>query len=182
MLHSMEVSIMNQNSKMFWSCFLVGLFLSIALPSSVVFAELSISWVEIFGGQMDDEAYSIVKGNDGYVIAGITNSSGFGQYDVWLIKTDLVGNPVLNQTFGISAHHSHTSMLKTDEDSYIFLGSTRDNMGFRDFWVAKINVVNQEWTEFLILFLLAVVVILVLVLLIRKKSWLFKQTTLKERK
>jgi len=93
---------------------------------------------------MEDEAYSIVKGNDGYVIGGITNSSGFGQYDAWLIKTDFSGSVEWNHTYGDSSYDVAHSVVVTAYGGYAFPGSTRDNMGFRDFWVAKINGVNEE--------------------------------------
>ena len=42
-----------------------------------------------FGGPGADEAFSVIKASDGgYVVTGSTTSSGAGNEDVWLFKTD----------------------------------------------------------------------------------------------
>ncbi len=140
---------MNQRFKTILNCFLVGLFLSVIVPSSVVFAEPSINWVETFGGQMDDEAYSIVMANDGYVIAGITNSSGFGQYDAWLIKTDFFGSVQWNHTYGDSSYDVAHSVVVTNDGGYAFAGSTAPvGYNYSDFWLVKVDSLgNLEWTK-----------------------------------
>jgi len=50
-------------------------------------------WQKTFGGKYDDEAYAIVKTDDGgFIIAGYTESFGNGGRDVYLIKIDKDGN------------------------------------------------------------------------------------------
>ena len=45
-------------------------------------------WNQTYGGSADSVLYSIIQvTNNGYVLAGFTNSSSTGQ-DVWLVKTD----------------------------------------------------------------------------------------------
>jgi hypothetical protein len=140
---------MHQHFRILESCFFVGLFFSVALPISLAFADTSINWVEIFGAQMDDEAYSIAMGNDGYVIAGITNSSGFGQYDAWLIKTDFFGLVEWNHTYGDSSYDVAHSVAVTPDGGYAFAGSTTP-IGYNnsDYWLAKVDSLgNLEWTQ-----------------------------------
>ena len=53
----------------------------------------NITWTKTCGGAGDDEGNAVHQASDGtYVIAGITNSFGAGDYDMYLIKTDLNGN------------------------------------------------------------------------------------------
>ncbi|MGE5574514.1 MAG: hypothetical protein ACM3UL_00110, partial [Ignavibacteria bacterium] len=61
----------------------------------------NLKWFKSYGGNMTDICRSMVATRDGgYALAGLTNSFGKGQHDVWLIKLDGLGNMVWNQTYG----------------------------------------------------------------------------------
>ena len=53
----------------------------------------AMEWEQTYGGRFEDIALSLIVTSDGgYAIAGITDSFGAGRYDLWLVKTDELGN------------------------------------------------------------------------------------------
>jgi hypothetical protein len=81
----------------------------------------------------------VTSSDGGFTLACITQTPTFGDGVFWLVKVDSYGNLELNQTYGLSAHHSHTSLLVTGDQNYILAGSTRDSLGYRDFWMVEIG-------------------------------------------
>jgi outer membrane protein assembly factor BamA len=53
---------------------------------------------EIFGGAKYDSARDLVFSGDGYIIAGLTTSSGIGYVDAFLLKLDGRGKQVWKNT------------------------------------------------------------------------------------
>jgi len=52
-------------------------------------------WNKTFGGYGSDEGYSVTETSDGgFILVGSTESFGNGSSDLWLIKTDALGNTV----------------------------------------------------------------------------------------
>jgi hypothetical protein len=53
----------------------------------------NVQWNKAYGGTYYEFAHALVQMSDGgYALAGRTNSSGAGDYDFWLVKTDAHGN------------------------------------------------------------------------------------------
>ena len=62
------------------------------------------NWIEIFGGEFDDEAHGLCLTPDGgYALMGRTRSFGAGSYDFWLVKANYFGDTVWTRTYGSSA-------------------------------------------------------------------------------
>jgi hypothetical protein len=95
-------------------------------------------WNKTIGGDSDDHGYAIIRVPDGYVIAGDTKSygnsrtSGVDASDIYLVKTDLDGNPVWNKTFGGKYDEIANSLAAVD-DGYVIAGSTKSHNNSRDY-------------------------------------------------
>ena len=114
-----------------------------------VSAEITENWVRNFDGGGDDEALDVAVAKDGYVMVGITNSSGFGQYDAWLIKTDSSGMMEWSQHYGGMLNDAAYSVVATDDGGYVLAGSTSSfGGGSADFWLIKVDSTGSiEWNH-----------------------------------
>jgi len=109
-----------------------------------------VQWNQTYGGTGDDEGYSVVQTTDnGYAIAGYTNSSGHGGYDGWLIKTDSSGNMQWNQTYGGTGGDHVYSMLQTRYGGYALSGVTNSfGTGAEDAWLINTDSAgNIQWNQ-----------------------------------
>ena len=141
---------MQQNWTIIKGLVLVGLiFLAITIPAYVLSAEPSTKWINTYGGAGDDEGYSVTNSDNGFVFVGITNSSGLGQYDVLLIKTDSIGSMEWNRTYGGSFNDRAYSVVTTINGGYALAGSTNSfGSGDVDYWLIKVDSEgNLEWTQ-----------------------------------
>lgn len=96
-------------------------------------------WNNTFGGNSDDEGYSVQQTVDGgYIIAGYTESFGAGLNDVFLVKADASGNQVWTKTFGGAQDDEGYSVLQTNDGGYLVGGVTSSyGAGSRDMWMIK---------------------------------------------
>jgi len=82
-------------------------------------------WSQTFGGTGDDYCSSVQQTTDGgYIITGETYSFINGSYDVYLIKTDVNGIELWDQTFGGASYDWGNSVQQTNDGGYIIAGQT----------------------------------------------------------
>ncbi|HII07063.1 MAG TPA: hypothetical protein HA349_07075 [Methanotrichaceae archaeon] len=104
-------------------------------------------WDVTIGGSKNDGASSILETEDGYIIAGTTESYGSGGKDVWLVKSDAGGKRVWEKTFGKDGDERGNFVLET-EDGYVIVGVTEsEGSGERDMWIAKTDSEGEKVWE-----------------------------------
>jgi hypothetical protein len=96
-------------------------------------------WDKTFGGANDDDASSVQQTTDGgYIVAGTTSSYGAGGHDVWLIKTNSLGNKVWDKTFGDVGNEEGSCVQQTTDGGYIIAGTTSPFfIPISDVWLIK---------------------------------------------
>ena len=107
-------------------------------------------WNRIYGGSGNDSGEFIIQTSDsGYVAVGNTNSSGAGNYDIWLLKTDKYGNLQWNRTYGGSDMEYCTDLVQTPDDGFAIGGVTMSyGAGGRDMWLLKTNTNGDSvWSQ-----------------------------------
>jgi len=110
----------------------------------------NMEWNQTYGGTNRDSAYSVVQTLDeGYTIAGVTQSFGAGNWDFWLVKTDASGNMMWNQTYGEAGFDWAYSVVQTLDGGYALVGSTDSfGPGNWDFWLVKVDASgNMMWNQ-----------------------------------
>jgi hypothetical protein len=105
-------------------------------------------WTKTYGGVNNDISHSIQQTSDGgYVTAGYTYSFGAGMCDVYLIKTDSLGDTLWTKTYGDTLSDLGYSVDITSDAGYIITGSTNSS-GYSDVWLIKTDSLGDTlWTE-----------------------------------
>jgi len=111
-------------------------------------------WTKTYGGSNSDYGNSVRQTSDGgYIIAGTTQSFGSGNKDVYLIRTDLLGDTIWTKTFGGSNNDFGSSVCRTTDGGYIIAGWTNSfGAGLNDVYLIKTepdpaNIKEEETTR-----------------------------------
>ncbi len=79
-------------------------------------------WFKTYGGLMEDGGKSIKQTADGgYIVAGLTKIIN-GEYDIWLLKLDALGNVMWNKVIGGAAPDYGLNVTTTADGGYILTG------------------------------------------------------------
>ncbi len=110
-------------------------------------------WSKTYGGTGVDYAVTVVQtGDGGYALAGTTRSFGAGDWDFWLVKTDVNGNMQWNKTYGGTGDDRYScsnGFIQTVDEKYVITGQTGSfGGGGFDVWLIKTDASgNAEWTK-----------------------------------
>ncbi len=104
-------------------------------------------WNRTFGGLLEDEAQAVRQTTDGgYILAGQTNSYATSK-DIWLIKTDSLGNEKWNRTITGFQFDVLRSLILTEDEEYIFVGEVGDQR-YSDLTLIKTDTSgDEEWNK-----------------------------------
>ncbi len=118
----------------------------------------NMQWQQTFGGGSFDLGHSVQQTSDGgYIIAGDTVSYGAGGWDIYLVKTDSVGEMQWQETFGswlddigLGSAEFGNSVQQTTDGGYVVAGSTQAVGEFPrgNFFLVKTNPAgNMLWRK-----------------------------------
>ena len=81
------------------------------------------AFLKTYGGNRAEHAYSVVQTMDGgYAICGSTNSFGAGNNDVFLVRTDPLGNELWQKTFGSNEDETALTIIETLDNGFLLAG------------------------------------------------------------
>jgi hypothetical protein len=110
----------------------------------------NVLWTKSYGGDSMDYGMSVQQTSDGgYIITGVTESFGSGKEDLYLIKTDVLGETLWTKTFGGMDTDWGESVQQTLDSGYIVTGGTVSfGAGRTDVYLIKTNPAGDIlWTK-----------------------------------
>ncbi|TFF93607.1 MAG: hypothetical protein EU543_03255 [Promethearchaeota archaeon] len=101
----------------------------------------NIIWNKTYGGSELDRPQMISECEDGgFIVCANTNSYGQGDLDLWVIKTDSLGNLIWNITFGGETCDEGRSIIEMDDGGFLISGSTtKFGSGNGGLWLVKVD-------------------------------------------
>jgi hypothetical protein len=107
-------------------------------------------WTRTYGGGGWDYAYALQQtADEGYIIAGWTDSFGMGYADAWIIKTDALGDTLWTKVYGGTLGDEARSVQPVSDSGFVIAGwTTSSGAGFGDAWLIKIDLSGDTlWTK-----------------------------------
>ena len=107
-------------------------------------------WSKTYGGSQDEYFFRMRNTSDnGFILCGGTASFGWGDYDMYIVKTDSVGDTLWTRTFGGVEYDAAYSMWELSSGGYVVCGGIGYPTGESDMYVVKLNDEgNLCWLNF----------------------------------
>jgi len=96
-------------------------------------------WNQTYGGINGDLGFSVQQSQDGgYILVGYTESFESNGSDIWLIKTNYLGEEEWSQFYGGNLWEHPKSVQQTSDEGFIIIGYTESfGNGQDDIWLIK---------------------------------------------
>ncbi|MCF8373078.1 MAG: T9SS type A sorting domain-containing protein [Bacteroidales bacterium] len=105
-------------------------------------------WSKVIGSTGREYAECVRQTNDGgYIMFGETNSKGHGGKDMYLLKTNNMGDTLWTKTYGTSLDEIGRSLWITSDNGFILLGY-EDFDGGNLFLVKTDSLGNEQWGNY----------------------------------
>lgn len=107
------------------------------------------TWTKAFGGAFEQNGSKVIQTYDGgYIVVGNTNSYGIGNIDIYVIKTDSVGDSLWTKTYGGSNIEYGLDIAKTHDSALVIVGTTYSIDTAGNVYLMKINLQGDTlWTK-----------------------------------
>ena len=101
-------------------------------------------WTKTYGGDEPDRACSVQQTTDGgFILVGDTRSYGAGSSDIFLVKTDHMGDTLWTRTWGAVGDDVGYAVQQTDDGGYIIAGMVQG--GISVVLLKTDNLGNTVW-------------------------------------
>lgn len=106
-------------------------------------------WARIYGTNNSEQGISMkICADKGYILAGNTNNSEDGNYDVYLVKTDSLGTTIWAKTIGGSNWDFCSEIIETTDGFYLLTNTTNITTNENSITIYKLDVNGNEiWTR-----------------------------------
>jgi hypothetical protein len=108
----------------------------------------NLLWLKSYGGHQNDYGYSVQNApNNGYLIAGHTRSFGAGNWDVYLIRTDSLGDTLWTRTYG-GSQPDEAFCIERIQSGFVIAGASYSyGAGLSDMYVLRVSDLGDTlWT------------------------------------
>jgi hypothetical protein len=108
-------------------------------------------WDKTYGGTYNEYGTCVQQITDGgYIITGYQDDHTHDNDDIWLIRTDSVGNKIWYKSFGGRENDRGEFVQQTTDGGYIIVGGTESygHVFYSDVWLIKADSNgNMEWNK-----------------------------------
>jgi len=107
-------------------------------------------WTKTYGGTGTDRTYSVdVTSDGGFILTGFYDLSGPLGGDLWLIRTDSLGDTVWTRILPAPGHDAGYRVEETEDGGYIVAGATSSfGAGNYDLWLLRFDARGDTlWTK-----------------------------------